>query len=202
MQSGDHAATLLAGNAAGGKCREFGLCPARRMHLGWFMLETLFAKSDAVRSALQGPATRSLRRRRWIATLSAMALADAAVIALHQIGTIRRLPDLRGQLFQSNAVTTSKLAFPLGVPDAAIGTVFYALNLVAAAAGGTRGKGRSRFWSWVLAGNAIGGAVAASAFVADVGPTEAHLPLLSGVGFGDAGNGSPRSCRGLRSGPP
>lgn len=94
-----------------------------------------------------------------------MALADAALLALRQIGAIRRLPDLPGKLFRTNDVITSKSAFPLGVPDAAVGTCFYALNLVASSAGGTGTSGRSKLWSLVLAGNAVGGAVASAAYL-------------------------------------
>ncbi len=118
--------------------------------------DEIYADADRVRAALQGSASPSLKRRRRIAVLSAIALADAALMALHQIGAIQRLPDLPGKMFQANRVTTSKPGFPFGVPDSAIAAVLYSLNLIAASAGGTRRTGRARIWSLLLGGSALG----------------------------------------------
>lgn len=121
-----------------------------------------------VRQALLFGHTPSLRRRRTIATLSALAMADAALVTLSQMGVVRRLPDPPLKIFDSHAVTTSKPAYLLGVPDAALATCNYALNLVLASAGGSRRGGRSRVWSSVLLASCVGGAIGAAGYLADM----------------------------------
>jgi len=129
------------------------------------MLERLQRKAEAVRAALQRSTSRSMRRRRWIARISAVALADAVVVALRQLGAVSRLPDLPGRVFDANAVTTSRPAFLFGAPDATLMAGLYSINLIAAGAGGSRKAGRHKLWSVVLAGNAIGGAVGAAGYL-------------------------------------
>jgi uncharacterized membrane protein len=61
-----------------------------------------------------------LRRRRAIVAIAAVAAADALVVGLRQIGVLRRLPDLPGRIWDSNAIVTSPAAYALGVPDAPV----------------------------------------------------------------------------------
>src|SRR5688572_20874539 len=106
-------------------------------------------RADAVRAELQNGPSRSLKRRRRLALLSSVALADSALVALRQMGVVRHLPDPPGRLFDSDAVTGSRAAYVFGLPDAAIATTAYALNLVAASAARTR-PGRRSVWSILL----------------------------------------------------
>jgi vitamin K epoxide reductase family protein len=61
-----------------------------------------------------------LQRRRRIAQVAALLAAEFGVIGMRQYGAIRRLPDLPVRGFDSNAVITSRAAYPLGIPDAAL----------------------------------------------------------------------------------
>jgi uncharacterized membrane protein len=121
------------------------------------MFARLHAKARARRAQLLRATGRSLRRRRWIARLSALALVDTALVALRQLGAIRHLPDLRLSWIDSNAVTTSVPAYLFGTPDAALAAGSYAFNLIAAGA-----KGKT--WPLLLAANALGGAIGAAGY--------------------------------------
>lgn len=125
-------------------------------------------KRDRVRLALIYGNTRSLKRRRAIAGLSALALADAALVALNQMRALPRLPDPPLRIFDSNAVMRSRPAYIFGVPDAALATCNYAANLVFASAGGSARAGRSKLWSWALLANCLGGAIGAASYLADM----------------------------------
>lgn len=117
--------------------------------------------AEALRTAFGQPDERSLRRRRWIAGLCAVGLADFAIIALHQTGVIRHLPDPPGRLFDSDKVTTSAKAFATGVPDGILGALLSATTLLLASAAGTRKIEARRVSDWLLAGAALAGAAGA-----------------------------------------
>ena len=57
------------------------------------------------------------------------ALAMLAPVALHQCGALDHLPDPPGRIFDSDGITESALAHPLGVPDALLGLGSYAATL-------------------------------------------------------------------------
>jgi uncharacterized membrane protein len=127
----------------------------------------LHAKARVRRAQLLRSTSRSLRRRRWIARLSALALVDTALVALRQLGAIRHLPDLPLSWIDSNAVTTSLPAYLFGTPDAALAAGSYAFNLIAAGAGegGKRTSRASKMRSLLLAANALGGAIGAAGYL-------------------------------------
>lgn len=125
-------------------------------------------KQEHVRQSLLFGHTPSLRRRRSIAALSTVAIVDSALVTLSQMGAVRRLPDPPLKFFDSNAVTHSKPAYLFGLPDAALATCNYTLNLVLASAGGSRRAGRSRAWSALLLANCVGGAIGALGYLADM----------------------------------
>src|SRR2546423_4201636 len=60
------------------------------------------------------------RHRRAITGLAGFAAADFFLGSLHQLGVIRRLPDVPLRAFDSAAVMASPAAHPFGVPDAPI----------------------------------------------------------------------------------
>ncbi|NJO02101.1 MAG: hypothetical protein HC880_10760 [Bacteroidia bacterium] len=97
-----------------------------------------------------------LRRRRKIIALSALGLIDFTLISLYQTGVIKRLPDFKAPLFDSNAVNASRKAYLFGLPDATISAVLYASNIALASAGGTRQSGRHKAWDWLLGVSLVG----------------------------------------------
>jgi hypothetical protein len=57
------------------------------------------------------------------------ALATLIPVAAHQIGGLDHLPDTPGNLFDSDRITTSRSAYPLGIPDSILGLGSYGLTL-------------------------------------------------------------------------
>ncbi len=62
------------------------------------------------------------------------AIATLTPVVLHQLGVIEHLPDLPGAVFASDAITESKMAHPLGVPDGLLGLASYGTTLALAVA--------------------------------------------------------------------
>ena len=58
------------------------------------------------------------------------ALASLGIISARQFGWIEKLPELPGELFQSNKLTTSEDSKVLGLPDGPLGLGSYALTLL------------------------------------------------------------------------
>ncbi len=57
------------------------------------------------------------------------ALATLAPVALYQTGVVKRLPDPPFHVFNSEKVTTSKAAHPLGIPDSLLGLASFGATL-------------------------------------------------------------------------
>ena len=74
--------------------------------------------------------------------MSALGLLDFSIISLYQVGVIQHLPDLPGDVFDSDYVNGSDEAYQFGAPDAPISAIVYALNMTLATAGGTEKTGR------------------------------------------------------------
>ena len=72
-----------------------------------------------------------MRNETAIASLATIGLAVSTAVALHQTGVIDRLPDISWRGFDANAVTRSRAAFPLGIPDAIPASALYAAELAA-----------------------------------------------------------------------
>jgi len=123
---------------------------------------------DALRDELRTGESPSLQRRRWISLLCAVGAVDFAVISLYQVGVIRRLPDLPGDLFDSNQVNASRTAYAHRVPDGAIGLALYGLTLLLAAAGGSRQTGRRPIADLLLGGSVAAGALGAAQYLYDM----------------------------------
>lgn len=58
------------------------------------------------------------------------ALATLAPVAVHQLGFLRHLPDPPSPLFDSDAITGSRMAHPYGVPDGLLGLGSYGATLL------------------------------------------------------------------------
>jgi uncharacterized membrane protein len=57
------------------------------------------------------------------------AMAFLVPVLLHQCGVIDHLPDIPGAVFDSDRITESKAAHPLGVPDGLLGLGSYAATM-------------------------------------------------------------------------
>lgn len=75
-----------------------------------------------------------------LAAATCAALATLIPVAAHQIGVIDHLPDPPGSVFDSDRITESKAAHPLGIPDGILGLSSYSvtLGLVALAASNSK----------------------------------------------------------------
>ncbi len=105
----------------------------------------------------------SLSARRRIAALAAGVAANFALIGMRQYGVIRRLPDPPGRWFDSNAVLTSRAAYPFGVPDSALAVIGLGGIIGLATARGSKRTGRPKIFDKLLAG-AVGIGVAGTVY--------------------------------------
>lgn len=64
-----------------------------------------------------------------LAVATVAALSTLVPVAAFQCGLLRHLPDPPSVLFDSDAITSSKLAHPLGIPDAVLGLGSYGVTL-------------------------------------------------------------------------
>jgi uncharacterized membrane protein len=62
------------------------------------------------------------------------AVATLVPVVLHQVGVLEHLPDPPGEMFDSDAITESEMAHPLGVPDGLLGLASYGTTLALAVA--------------------------------------------------------------------
>lgn len=65
----------------------------------------------------------------WSVVAAAAALGTLVPVALYQCGAIAHLPDPPGSVFDSDRITSSKSAHPLGVPDSLLGLGSYSATL-------------------------------------------------------------------------
>lgn len=123
---------------------------------------------DGMRRAWRTERSSSLQRRRRLAALAGVGVADFAIISLYQLGVVKHLPDLPGRLFDSDRVNASKKAYALGVPDGPLGALFYAGMMMTAGFGGTHRTGRPRVAKWVQGVLATGGVISALDYLRDM----------------------------------
>jgi uncharacterized membrane protein len=125
--------------------------------------------SDQVRQELgRSSRDRDLRRRRQIGAAAAIGTVASVLVALRQIGAVRWLPEPPGRIWDTDAVTTSRAAFFLGMPDGPVGAIGFALVLtcVGRLAGSRPGERR-----WARAGLLLaagGSAAGAAGYLADM----------------------------------
>jgi uncharacterized membrane protein len=118
-------------------------------------------ETHQLRADLQEGDSDSLRRRRWIINLSLLGIGAMAAATLFQTGIIKHLPDPPLKNFDADAVTSSDVAYALGVADAALSVASLAANIPAAAFGGEK-----RFISKPLIPIAFAGKATAEAVIA------------------------------------
>jgi Vitamin K epoxide reductase family len=79
----------------------------------------------------------ALKNRRWIVGLSFLGAALGGIVSLYQMGMVRRLPSLPGELFDANKVDASDYAYKrMQAPDGPLMISTYAMTACLAAAGG------------------------------------------------------------------
>ena len=93
-------------------------------------------ETQQLRRDLQEGNGDDLRRRRAIIGLSLLGIGAMAAATLFQTGIIKHLPDPPLKNFDSDAVTSSDVAYALGGADAALSVASLAANIPAAAFGG------------------------------------------------------------------
>ena len=93
-------------------------------------------KSETLGFSFRNDARKSLQRRRSIFGLLLTATASMSVVALYQLGMIKRLPDPPLRRFDSSKVTGSGKAYALlETPDAVLAIGNYAASMALVAAG-------------------------------------------------------------------
>jgi uncharacterized membrane protein len=119
-------------------------------------------KAEKIRDVLRTEHSQDIDRRRKVALLSAIGIADFSIISLLQSGVIRKLPDIPyPAVFDTNGINTSKTSFEMGVPDATMSTVMHALEMVLATAGGSEKASRKPIFDVLLGGVVLGHALGA-----------------------------------------
>lgn len=119
-------------------------------------------RTAAIRQELLVGTDKDLESRRKIVALSAIGLADFALISLYQSGVVKKLPEFPGKIFNSNKVNAATDAYQMGAPDGTISALVYSATMVLATWGGSEASGRKPVHDVLLAGavgsNAIGAA--------------------------------------------
>ena len=121
-------------------------------------------QEKTVIDSIRNDSSEATHYRRQIATLSALGMADFSLISLFQLGVIQKMPDLPGELFDTEKVNTSKDAVLLGMPDGVISLGTYAATLLVATAA-TRHKKHSRLLDVAMGGLILGQAAGAAQYL-------------------------------------
>jgi uncharacterized membrane protein len=129
---------------------------------------------ESLKQALSMAAPNQLRRdlratnkpeillRRAIIGISLVGIAGMAAVTLYQSGTVKHLPDLPLEGFDSDKVNASDTAYGWGMPDAPLSIISHAFN-IALAAFGHAGRAHTQPWAPLLASAAAAPAAAVSA---------------------------------------
>lgn len=81
---------------------------------------------------MDSPSVCKVEDQRLLVAANTVALATLVPVVLHQLGVVRHLPDPPATLFDSDRITESKMAHPLGVPDGLLGVASYGTTLLLA----------------------------------------------------------------------
>lgn len=117
------------------------------------------------------PSERAATGERAWAALAGVALADSVAVLARQTGVVGRLPDVPWRGFDANRVTTSRQAYPRGIPDGAPAIALYLTELTLLALRRRR-RSRSRWIDRALAACVAGGAVAAAYYAYQMAAVE------------------------------
>jgi hypothetical protein len=102
--------------------------------------------AEQLRHELRFGSDRALHRRRTVAGLALVTLSSLGLVALYQLGILRRLPELPLPRLDAEKVNGSLEAYRmLATPDAVLGLGSYAITLGLAATGG-QDRAQSRPW--------------------------------------------------------
>ncbi|HEV7349724.1 vitamin K epoxide reductase family protein [Telluribacter sp.] len=93
--------------------------------------------------------------RRKIAALASAGLVDFSFISLFQMGYIKDMPDVPGEVFDSKKVNSSKDAVLLGIPDGPISLFMYAATVLVATAASRKSR-YSKYFDLLLGGIVLG----------------------------------------------
>jgi uncharacterized membrane protein len=96
---------------------------------------------ELLREELRSSDDCQMQCRRGIIVASLAGMAAMGAVTLLQTGLLKRLPELPLRGFDAEAVTLSRTAFALGLPDGSLSLASFAANIALAAAGGTN-RGR------------------------------------------------------------
>lgn len=102
-----------------------------------------------------------IKNRRKIAALSALGLADFSVISLFQLGYIKMMPDIPGEIFDTEKVNSSKEAVLMGLPDGVVSLGMYTATMLLATVSSVNKKQSS--WIDLLLGGIVLGQAAGAA---------------------------------------
>ncbi len=80
------------------------------------------------------------------------ALATLVPVGLYQLGAVKSLPDPPMEIFDSETLTMSRMAHPLGIPDSLPGMASYGTTLGLAVLAGRSERAR-RLLAWKLVGD-------------------------------------------------
>lgn len=123
--------------------------------------------TDSIIKSIRKDTSEVTGYRREIAALAAVGLIDFTLIALFQLGHIKKLPDLPGKIFDTKKVNSSKDAVLLGLPDGVISLAAYTATLLLATAA-TRFKKQSRILDVAMGGVLLGQAVGAGQYLVNM----------------------------------
>lgn len=115
-----------------------------------------------VRSELLESRDPWMRTRRRIAALAGGLAGHFGILGMRQYGVIRHLPDPPIRGFHSDAVLTSRAAYPFGIPDSALAVTGLGALIAIATAGGST---RPRWLDGLLGLGAAGGAAGAAYYL-------------------------------------
>ena len=88
---------------------------------------------------------------------NAAAVVTLVPIALHQLGVLGHLPDPPSSVFQSDRLTESKMAHPLGIPDGLLGIGSFSATLALALLGRSHRNARKLLAVKLLGDTAFAG---------------------------------------------
>lgn len=86
---------------------------------------------------------------------SSVTIATLFPIALYQCHAIEHLPDPPGSCFDSDRITASKSAHPLGIPDSLLGLASYGTTLALVLAARRSGPGRTLLQAKLLVDGSV-----------------------------------------------
>jgi uncharacterized membrane protein len=97
------------------------------------------------------------------------------LVSLRQLGLLSHLPEPPGRVWDSDAVTTSRAAFVLGMPDGPVGALGFVVALVLTGRLAGSAPGRRRWASAGLVASAAASAIGAALYLRDMFVREKKL---------------------------